>query len=455
MHKNVFKRSEERIVRPFLQGSGNKITTILLTLFLLCFLINACQKAKEPEQKKEGEVQKEEAKQQEPVTKEVPKTAELTLKTEVAKKEQLSPLERAKGREIIQDGQPIITWGSLKDLPTLDEVFPVVDRPPKEFAPLKGIKEIQLSETEERRKLRKNLKEEMFDKLTAVKSPDGNCIIEFYGGSLGNGKREDWLRSIDPETKKGLWKYDEPGLFAPEVRLDFPRNSEYFILTNLIYVSGKTGVKLFSCKKGYLKEIYVTEEDPAPIPIATITPNGKYILVITTTGKSKAFDLEGNMLWEKLISPYHGPLHPIYISQDSSCFVTFYDSPEIRILEEQRRAGAPEELRIVEIETGDTKYKKRFHANLGDVSMVTNTMEIRGITKDHIVGIWLMDGIGFVLDKTNPYGNTMVLFTKKDVFAFRIQSLGFTFSEDGRYVSANGKYYDMQPILSKAMEGEK
>ncbi len=456
MNGNFIKTKEKKIGAPLPQHSEKylvaKVIAILCSILLICFSFSGCQKTKEPEQKKEVKVQKEEAKQPEAVTKETPKAAEPVTKIEEGKKEQLSPLERAKGREIIQDGQPIVTWGSTKDLPTLDEVFPVVDKPHKGFEPPKGVEEIQLPETEERRKLRKNVKEEMFDKLTAVKSPNGKCIIEFYGGSLAKGKREDWLRSIDPETKEVLWKYDEPGLFAPEVRIGFPQNSEYFILSNLIYASGKTGVKLFSCKKGYLREIYVTEEDPPPIPIATITPDGKYVLVISSKGKSKAFDVEGSILWEKQVSPHHGSLLPLYISADSLYFATAYRSPEIRPQQEEILAGVPQELKLIQLKTGETKMVRRYHATLGDNVMFPNTIEIRGIIRDGIVGMWILDGIGYVLRKTNLYGNVIVLFTKKDVFAFRIESLGFNFSEDGKYISANRKYYDLQSVINKIME---
>ncbi len=378
--------------------------------------------------------------------------AEPVTKIEEAKKEQLSPLERAKGKEIIQDGQPIITWGSLKDLPTLDEVFPVADKPLQVVGQPKPVEQIQLPETEERKKLRKNIKDEFYDKLYAIKSPNGKCIIEFYGGTLPNGEREEWLRSIDPETKEVLWKYDEPGLSGLDASIDFPQESDYFIMTNLSYPKGGYGVKLFSCQKGYVKDIYFSPEKEPPSSMGRITPDGKNILISTSNGKVIDFDINGKILWEKQISPFLGPLHPIYISQDSLYFVTFYGSPEIWGLKELRRAGIPEELRLVEIRTGNTEFKKRFHGNLGDMSMVTNTMEIMGITTDRIVGLWIMDGIGFALDKTNPYGNTMLLFTKKDVFAFRIQTLGFAFSKDGKYLSANDKYYDLQSILSKAME---
>lgn len=84
--------------------------------------------------------------------------------------------------------------------------------------------------------------------------------------------------------------------------------------------------------------------------------------------------------------------------------------------------------------------------------MFPNTIEIRGIIRDGIVGMWILDGIGYVLRKTNLYGNVIVLFTKKDVFAFRIESLGFNFSEDGKYISANRKYYDLQSVINKIME---
>ncbi|OGW56320.1 MAG: hypothetical protein A2Y81_04795 [Nitrospirae bacterium RBG_13_43_8] len=461
MDKNSLKKKVKRMEVPLLQHPQRhfvrKITAAFFSIIFICFLCGGCQKAKEPEQKKEVQVQKEEVKQPEAVPKEVSKSTEPTKKVEEVKKEQLSPLERAKGREIIQDGQPIITWGSLKELPTLDEVFPVVEKPSERVELPKGVEQVKLPETEERKSLRKNIKHEFYDKLYAVKSPNGKCLIEFYGGTLPNEKREDWLRSIDPETKQILWKYDEPGLFVPDALVHFSQQSDYFILTNLLYTAtNKNKVKLFSCKEGYLRDIYTLDTKYIPAyPMGNITPDGKMILIITTDGKVRNFGINGNMLWEKQISPYNGSLLPLHISYDGLYFATAYRSPEIQSQDDRILAGIPQELRLIQLKTGETKMARRYHATLGDKSMFPNTIEIRGIIKDRIVGMWVLDGRGYVLRKTNPYGNTMILFTTGPVFAFRIQSLGFTFTKDGQCISANKKYYDLQPLFNDSGEGKK
>lgn len=422
-----------------------KITILLMALTLASFLFASCQKAKEPAKEAQPQQNKEQQPSQQPKT-----------KSEAISKQQLSPLERARGREVKDENGLIITWGSLKYLPTLDEVFSVLETIPAEIEFPKEVQQIELPDTAERRKLKKNIKDEIYDYLYAVESPNRKCIVEFYCGTLPRDKQECWLRGIDRSTQKVLWKYNEPGLIEnPSPQLEFSMESDNFILSNI--TKKKPGpqnpgwaVKLFSCQNGFRQEIYATDEAVVTSPLGTITPDGKNILVSTHDGKIINYDLEGSVLWDKQVNPHHKDLHPIYISLDGLELATFYRSPVIRSLSERRRAGLPEELQLLQIKTGDIKLKKRFYADLGDKSMITNTMEIRGIIPDkEIIGLWLMDGIGFVLDKTNPFGNVAVLITKENVYAFRIHSLGFSFTNDGRYLSANHKMYDLQSFIDR------
>lgn len=322
---------------------------------------------------------------------------------ELKERERLSPLERAKGKEITDQWGPIITWGSTKELPTLDEVFPVVDKLPEgvEF-PKAWVEPISLPETEERKRLKEKIVDEDVDHLDAIKTRDGKCIIEFYGaGPLGSKdkRREDWLRSIDPETKEVIWKYEDPALSDLAVLADFARDTDYFILTNLPYHESKggvkLGVKLFSCKKGYLRDIYY-EEGYTLSPQGRITPDGKNILISTKKGKVLNFDINGKLIWEKEVNPYHGPLLPLYISNDGLYFSTLYRAPEMHSLED-KRMGVPRELQLIVVNLGETILKRRFYANLGDNSMDTNVIEILGIIKKDIVGVWVMDGSGFFI----------------------------------------------------------
>lgn len=450
-----------------------KIFAVLLGVSLL---LTACQKAEKPLEKTVAPIEataqngngssntpnKAESISGEKVAEnkevELKKNAQSELKAEDISK--LPPLERAKGKEVKgYDGLPIITWGSLKDLPTLDETLPTVDKLPSGIeSPKPLVEPITLPETEERKRLRKNVKDEFIDKLQAIKSKTG-CVLEIYGGTLPNKKREDWLRSIDPQTNKVLWKQDEPGLVAPDAAVDFPEETDFFLLTNIAHnesvapsVVGTVGmnhwiVKLFSCKTGFIKDIYMSEfEGPAPHSMGNITSDGKNAIIHTKEGKIIKFRLpDGEIAWDKQIDPYKKGLHPPSI-YDDKYIATHYSSSLLEYVDEQRRAGLPSELILLDIKTGETLWKKRWRADLGDKSMITNTMEIHGITKDGIVGVWLLDGIGFVIKKTNPYGNAAVLFVKDNVLAFRIDSLGFRFSEDGRYLSANGKFYDISRV---------
>ncbi len=457
MNGNFIKTKEKKIGAPLPQHSEKylaaKITGILCSILLICFLFSGCQKTKEPEPKKEVKAQKEEAKQPEVVTKETPKVSEPVTKAEEAKKEQLSPLERAKGKEIIQDGQPIITWGSLKDLPTLDEVFPVVDKPPQVIEQPKSVEKIQLPETEERKKLRKNIRDETYDKLDAIKSPNGKCIIEFYGGTLPGGKREDWLRSIDPETKEVLWKYDEPGLATPEPMVEFSQDSDYFILTNLFHdPTHKWGIKLFSYKKGYLKDVYLTEDNLLPPnPMGRITSDGKNILVATKKGELIYFDIKGELKWRVKIG-----------SQPSDILNAYDISPDGKYIFVYMGVARGKDIYccadyiLFETATGSLVWQFYVTKRLGDAKSLVGYYGSSITQEGKLTGIWMLNGPDYVLDKTDPYANVLLLVTKNDEkFAFRLQSLGFTFSDGGRYIFANSKYYDLQPILSKEMGGRK
>lgn len=284
-----------------------------LALTFMCFLLMSCQRAKEPEDNKNVQIQKEEITHQGVADKDTQKGAEGINEAKVTEQEPRPPLDRAKGKEVIlQDGKPMITWGGLKDLPALDEILPALEKIPDgvEFPDLtppedeKYEKIIQLPETEERKKLKKKVWDEYNDGLWTAQSRDGKCVIELYSSTPPKGKKENWLRGIDPETHEVLWKYDEPGSFIM-MEEEFAKKSDFFILMGLFYTR-ESRVKLFSCRQGFLKEIYSAKGDFPPHRMAKIAPDEKSILVRNNMGKILDIDLSGRILWEKQVDPYYG-----------------------------------------------------------------------------------------------------------------------------------------------------
>ena len=199
-----------------------RMTAASLALAFMCFLLVSCQSAKEPEGKKEVRAKNGEITHQGVADKDTSKGAEAINEAKVTEQEPRPPLDRAKAKEVIlQDGQPMITWGGLKDLPALDEILPPLEKIPNgvEFPDLappedeKYERIIKLLETAERKKLRKKVWDEYNDGLWLAQSKDGKCVIEFYSSTPPEGKKENWLRGIDPTTFEVLWKYNEPGSF--------------------------------------------------------------------------------------------------------------------------------------------------------------------------------------------------------------------------------------------------
>lgn len=373
----------------------------------------------------------------------------------------------------------MITWGGLKDLPDLDEILPALEKIPDgiEFPDLtppedeKYEKIIQLLETAERKKLRKKVWDEFNDGLWKAQSRDGRCVIELYSSTPPKGKGENWLRGIDPTTFEVLWKYDEPGSFMM-MDTEFAKKSDFFVLMGLLY-SRETRVKLFSCRQGFLREIYSAKGDFPPHRMAKIAPDEKSILVRNNTGNILNIDLSGKTLWEKQVSPYYSPLAPLYISYDGLYLATTYyalkstpfeewdklksSGEDINLIirkehEDYRSAGSPHEIQLIELKTGDTRLKKRYSSVFGDRSTkVLMSNQIFRIFKDDTVCVSAYNHQEF-LDKIKSSGSVIALFSKQESFAFHVEPAAINFSKDERYLYANKKYYDLQ-LLFRKMKG--
>ena len=433
-----------------------KIRTMLFVCIVaLCFLTVSCQKPEEP---KKEDIKKE--------TSDAKPMATSTAKSD-SKAAPISPLERARGKVVKgEDGEPVLKWPDLKKQPYLDEVFPVVDKLPEgvEFLDRKeGI--AKLPDTEERKKIREWISKEPYtdeageNKLFALKNTKGSCIVEIGGYFNDKKEREDWVRSIDPESGKVLWKYDEPGLTSLDAEVMLAKEADVFILNGLKYYNesktstpdSQIGIKVFSCKKGFLWE-YMKSTKEAGYGIASIiSADGKKVIAGIKTGQEiESFNINGNSTWKFEGKDSRYELQAIYMSQDGKYIFADFGDPKHR-----RKGMCCFLYRLFEMDTGQEMWAKRGYTTLGDKNALVLSNSSYSASKEGLMtGVWLMDYRYFSFwekdkdHRRNPHNNMLVLITKKgDAFAFRIETFGFAFSEDGRYLAADGRYYDLNQLL--------
>ncbi len=366
-----------------------------------------------------------------------------------------------------EEGLPVVTWGSLKDLPSLDEVFSVVDKLPEgvEFPREEKKPEVKLPETDERKQIKKWLErdaegdEGRRNHLYALKSPNGNCIVEFGGYFDAKRKREDWLRSIDPKTNEILWKYDEPGLTNPGVEVVFALEADIFLLSDvrtahsyyfekkLVAYPPRRGVKVFSCRSGLLFEYMKSEEEVGSMVAGILSDKGKDMIIATTKGTIESFDTGGHLEWQKK-NEYSGyVVQTINSSPDGTYLFVDYHDPQ-----HAKKNMCCDIYRLLELKTGKEVWSNKVNTNLGDKNALYLTNTRFDVSKDGLLtGIWLMDykyaSWQVKGDVKNPYDNILLLVTHAGAaYAFRIESFGFAFSSDGKYLAADGKYYSLQLI---------
>lgn len=185
------------------------------------------------------------------------------VKETIQKKEEKAfPLQAPKKKEIVlpkaekkpEAAPPPAMVSPPQDLPNSKQEFIInpeqAPSPPEEKKVQEDIQEV----------IQEKMQEEIHREalpVYSVKSPDGKCLIE-YGGTVSNGKKEEWLRSVDPETNHVLWEKGEAGLY-PNASIDFSKEKDYFILANLHEKEVPSGasnpIRLYSCKEGFIRNI--------------------------------------------------------------------------------------------------------------------------------------------------------------------------------------------------------
>jgi hypothetical protein len=358
----------------------------------------------------------------------------------------LSPLDNARGKEIVwEDGKPLFVWDSVKDLPTLDETFPSRKERPEDFKfTTHAVQEIVLPETEERKRLIKGILDENEDQLTAIISSNRQCIVEIYKGTPPpDNVEQKWLRGIDPETKEVLWKHDEPALY-PSSFIQFAWNANSFILTD-IYDEEKRQqiIKLFSCRDGYIRDAVRIPIDKwqAQVP-PLLFPDGKKLLNLERHAEviydSNAIELKRWNFGE------YRPLGHRLTEDSANAFIYliegFKDKP-----------NRTSQFVLLDLKSHTLMWKTRLLDKLGDDLFLPTNYSIHLAEGGAVSGVWFMDPryIDYGKGENNPkspdsYNNIALLFNRDGIpHAFRLQSIDLTMSDDGKYLVANGKFYDI------------
>ncbi len=427
-----------------------KIIFVSIALSVICFLSFACKKTKE------GGT---------PVQPQNSATQQSEQQAGAKAKQQLSALERARGKEVVsEEGLPVVTWGSLKDLPTLDDVFPVVDKLPDgvEFPKEEKKPEVKLPETEERKQIKKWLERDAFgdeghyNHLYAIQSLNGKCVVEFGGYFDDKKQRHDWIRSIDPGTSEVHWKYDEPGLTNPAAEIHFANESDVFILSRLavdhsyyfekkiLKFPSKVGVKLFSCQSGFIREYMKSKSETSSETWGKMFKDGQRILVKSQRTLAVFEAGNGDKVWsnENLFPNLLDNLYDAIITNDEYRIFALKYIAERKTEPPIRKKYM--ELYLFDANDGGIKTNIMVPLNFGDPSTVGLIVEKIAMNDDgSVIYLWALNGIEFVHDKTNPYANVLLIVKNNELYAFRLKSLGFSLSKNARYLSANGKNYNL------------